>query len=109
MSNSAATPPDDAIENVWEKQAALLRADLKALQSFVDDLDDDALRRAFNNVRGAAICHLHTQDPDTQQVPINATPQILAEISDIANGSGEGWRDSDGHECWNTLLKAAQA
>lgn len=59
--NAAPTETDDCGAEIWEKQAANLRADLKTLQSFVDDLAmDESDKRAFYNVRGTVITYLHT-------------------------------------------------
>lgn len=50
-------------DNIWEKQASMLRADLKVLQSFIDDLDDSKASEAFYNVRGSVIAYLHSGTP----------------------------------------------
>lgn len=50
-------------DNIWEKQAAMLRADLKVLQSFVDDLDDGGANKAFYNVRASVIAYLYSGTP----------------------------------------------
>lgn len=65
-------------DNIWEKQASMLRADLKVLQSFIDDLDDGEAAKAFYNVRASVIAYLHSGTPAEQPAPASTGREPFA-------------------------------
>jgi hypothetical protein len=102
LDDGSITREDEGIE-IQRRVLALIR---NCMSELVEPNADETGRTLGSAASALAVAKT-THDTNTQQVPIKANPQLIAEIRDIARGSGEGWRDRDSEECWDRLLKAA--